>query len=89
MRLDLVELAEGPINVQREQRVAAHPICLQRRDQGPPWVADVRQRPGPRKSLHIPEVCPACRLCLAVGKIAFVEGKDATPDIKQDALAQT
>ncbi|MGT2466499.1 hypothetical protein ACVOMV_17970 [Mesorhizobium atlanticum] len=55
MRLDLVQLVEGAINVQREQRIAGDAIRLERCDQCPPRIADIGQRPRSRESLYVPK----------------------------------
>src|SRR3569833_2852221 len=62
LRLDLIELLEGAIEIKRKQLVCGDPIGEKRRGEDAPGVAEIRQGPWPRKVFDVPKVSPVLRL---------------------------
>src|SRR5262249_2844720 len=81
MRLQLVELAEGAVDIEGEQLAAGNAIGQQCDDELPPGVRLRRHGPWPRILLDVPEVSPGPR-CL-VAELAAVEGHQGRASAEQ------
>src|SRR3569833_4123675 len=64
LRLDLIELLEGAIEIKRKKLVCGNPIGEKRRGEDAPGVAEIRQGPWTGEVFDVPKVSAVLRFLI-------------------------
>src|SRR5947209_8618996 len=83
LRLDLLELLEGAVEVQWIKPIRRHAVGEQGKDQGAGRIADAQAAPA-GKFLHVPEVGPA--LGSSIGKLVTAIAKVGSLNVGCNAM---